>query len=200
MCLVYYLVQFSRMSNEINLKGGILDRIEAKGNRLAEATQDSTRVIKYKASEKTPGYRKDLSERMIKVQTNKMDPLEPAKFKHRKMPHGPVDAPVPLEQSPPRKLTAEDQKAWKVPPCISNWKNNRGYVIALDKRLQADGRGLVDHSVNEKFANLAEDLYIAERKAREEIRLRNEVLKMKKIEDNIVVFLFLDSLPQVYQC
>ena len=31
---------------------------------------------------------------------------------------------------------------WKIPPCISNWKNQKGYTIPLDKRLAADGRGL----------------------------------------------------------
>jgi len=35
-----------------------------------------------------------------------------------------------------------DQQAWKIPPCISNWKNVGGYTIPLDKRLAADGRGL----------------------------------------------------------
>ena len=30
---------------------------------------------------------------------------------------------------------------WKIPPCVSNWKNAKGYTIPLDKRLAADGRG-----------------------------------------------------------
>jgi SNW domain-containing protein 1 len=33
-----------------------------------------------------------------------------------------------------------------IPPCISNWKNNKGFTIPLDKRLAADGRGLQDVS------------------------------------------------------
>ena len=36
----------------------------------------------------------------------------------------------------------KEQQEWKIPPCISNWKNARGYTIPLDKRLAADGRGL----------------------------------------------------------
>ena len=36
----------------------------------------------------------------------------------------------------------KEQQEWKIPPCISNWKNPRGYTIPLDKRLAADGRGL----------------------------------------------------------
>ena len=34
----------------------------------------------------------------------------------------------------------KDQQEWKIPPCISNWKNSKGYTIPLDKRLAADGR------------------------------------------------------------
>ena len=43
--------------------------------------------------------------------------------------------------------------------------------------------GLPQVSVNDKFASLSEALYIAERQAREEIRLRNEVKKQKKIRE-----------------
>ena len=49
---------------------------------------------------------------------------------------------MPVMHSPPRPVTAEDQANWKIPPCISNWKNAKGYTIPLDKRLAADGRGL----------------------------------------------------------
>lgn len=31
---------------------------------------------------------------------------------------------------------------WKIPPSISNWKNNKGYTIPLEMRLRADGRTL----------------------------------------------------------
>ena len=49
---------------------------------------------------------------------------------------------MPQMHSPPRNITAKDQADWKIPPCISNWKNPKGYTIPLDKRLAADGRGL----------------------------------------------------------
>jgi SNW domain-containing protein 1 len=48
--------------------------------------------------------------------------------------------------SPPRKVSAEEQANWVIPPCISNWKNAKGYTIPLDKRLAADGRGVQDVS------------------------------------------------------
>ena len=60
-----------------------------------------------------------------------------------------------------------DQQDWKIPPSISNWKNPKGYTIPLDKRLAADGRNLQDVVVNDKFAALSEDLYLAERKAQQ---------------------------------
>ena len=61
---------------------------------------------------------------------------------------------------------------WKIPPCISNWKNIKGYTIPLDKRLAADGRGLQEVQISDNFAKLSESLYIAERNAREEVRGR----------------------------
>ena len=74
--------------------------------------------------------------------------------------------------SPPRKLTAEDQESWKIPPPISNWKNPKGYTVPLDKRLAADGRGLQDVTINDKFAQFAEALFTADRHAREEVKQR----------------------------
>lgn len=60
--------------------------------------------------------------------------------RHKKLPQGPPSPPVPIMHSPPRKITVEDQQNWKIPPCISNWKNIKGYTIPLDKRLAADGK------------------------------------------------------------
>lgn len=77
--------------------------------------------------------------------------------------------------SPPRKLTAEDQEAWKIPPPVSNWKNPKGYTVPLDKRLAADGRGLQDVTINDKFAQFAEALFTADRHAREEVKLRTQM-------------------------
>jgi len=45
-------------------------------------------------------------------------------------------------RSPPRKLTNKDMQDWKVPPCISNWQNAKGFTIPLHMRLQADGRNM----------------------------------------------------------
>ncbi|KAF2125763.1 pre-mRNA-processing protein 45 [Dothidotthia symphoricarpi CBS 119687] len=110
--------------------------------------------------------------RIFKIQQRQIDPLEPPKFKHKRIPRGPPSPPPPILHSPPRKLTAEDQEMWKIPPPISNWKNPKGYTVPLDKRLAADGRGLQDITINDKFAQFGEALQAADRHAREEVKQR----------------------------
>ncbi|CAZ85070.1 unnamed protein product [Tuber melanosporum] len=112
------------------------------------------------------------SDKIIKIVERQQDPMEPPKFKHKKIPRGPPSPPPPVMHSPPRKLTAADQEAWTIPPPVSNWKNPKGYTVPLDKRLAADGRGLQDVTINDKFAQFAEALFTADRHAREEIKQR----------------------------
>jgi len=112
------------------------------------------------------------NDRIMKIVERQQDPMEPPKFKHKKIPRGPPSPPPPVMHSPPRKLTAEDQDAWKIPPPVSNWKNPKGYTVPLDKRLAADGRGLQDVTINDKFAQFAEALFTADRHAREEVKQR----------------------------
>ncbi|KAG9236555.1 SKIP/SNW domain-containing protein [Amylocarpus encephaloides] len=113
------------------------------------------------------------NDRIMKIVERQQDPMEPPKFKHKKIPRGPPSPPPPVMHSPPRKLTAEDQEAWKIPPPVSNWKNPKGYTVPLDKRLAADGRGLQDVTINDKFAQFAEALFTADRHAREEVKQRS---------------------------
>lgn len=115
------------------------------------------------------------NDRIFKIVQKQEDPMEPPKFKHKKIPRGPPSPPPPVMHSPPRKLTAEDQEAWKIPPPVSNWKNPKGYTVPLDKRLAADGRALQDVTINDKFAQFAEALFTADRHAREEVRLRSQM-------------------------
>lgn len=112
------------------------------------------------------------NDRILKIVERQQDPMEPPKFKHKKIPRGLPSPPPPVMHSPPRKLTAEDQEAWKIPPPVSNWKNPKGYTVPLDKRLAADGRGLQDVTINDKFAQFAEALFTADRHAREEVKQR----------------------------
>uniref|UniRef100_A0A8D0CWV3 SNW domain-containing protein 1 n=1 Tax=Sander lucioperca TaxID=283035 RepID=A0A8D0CWV3_SANLU len=117
-------------------------------------------------------------QRVIRMVEMQKDPMEPPRFKiNKKIPRGPPSPPAPVMHSPSRKMTVKEQQEWKIPPCISNWKNAKGYTIPLDKRLAADGRGLQTVHINENFAKLAEALYIADRKAREAVEMRAQVEK-----------------------
>lgn len=124
-----------------------------------------------------------LEERIIKVVEKSIDPLEVSKFKHKRIPNMRDSPDYPILRSPERKLNKEEEKDWAIPPCVSNWKNNKGYNIPLDKRIQSDNRKLRSIDVNDKFAQLSEFLYVAEKKAREEIRIRNNVIKHKKLRE-----------------
>lgn len=137
--------------------------------------------VRYQPNANAPGRNASIPQRMIRIVDQQVDPLAPSKFKNKKAPPAPSEPPAPIMRSPPRKLTKEDQQIWKIPPCVSNWKNPRGYVVPLDKRVGADGRGLQDVTVSDRFASLAEDLYIAENKARDEIKLRSELTKQQKV-------------------
>ena len=160
------------------LKKTALDKASGSAMVNAATSQNieaKTDFIKYTARPDAPGYNPAAATRNIQMVPAKLDPLMPPKHKHVKAPRGPADDPVPVLHAPPTKLTKEEQEAWVIPTCISNWKNPRGYTIPLDKRLAADGRGLLDSSssVNtNNFAALAESLSIAERQARQEVRLR----------------------------
>lgn len=114
-------------------------------------------------------------DRIMKIVQRQQDPMEPPKHKIKKVPRGPPSPPPPVMHSPPRKLTAEDQEAWRIPPPVSNWKNPKGYTVPLDKRLAADGRGLQDVTINDKFAQFAEALHTADRHARDEVQQRQRM-------------------------
>ena len=139
------------------------------------------KFVRYTPRTDAPGYNPNIKQRIIRMVEAQVDPMEPPKFKHKKVPGGPPSPPVPIMHSPDRKVTKEEWKNWQIPPCISNWKNARGYTIPLDKRLAADGRGLQETTVNSKFAKFAESLYIAERKAREEVETRAKLARKARM-------------------
>ncbi len=138
------------------------------------------KFIRYTPNDRAPGKDPNINQRIVRIVEQQVDPLAPGKFRNRKVPAGPGSPPAPILRSPPRKLTKEDQQNWKIPPCISNWKNAKGYVVPLDKRIGADGRSFQEVTVNSRFASLAEDLYGAEKSARDEIKIRNDLAKQQK--------------------
>ena len=151
---------------------------------VKSASSDPT-YIKYTPQQPENG----ITNRMIRIVEAPVDPFDPPRFRHKKIPRGinrscvsksltflgPGSPPAPVMHSPPRKVTEEEQKAWFIPPCISNWKNAKGYTIPLDKRLAADGRGLQEVTINDKFAKFSEALYVAAQHTREEIEKRQQL-------------------------
>jgi SNW domain-containing protein 1 len=104
--------------------------------------KDEPTYVRYAPNPNAPGFNPNAKQRVIELVQAQVDPMEPPKHKHKKVPRGPPEDPVPVLHSPPRKVSVQDQELWKIPPCVSNWKNAKGFTIALDKRLAADGRGL----------------------------------------------------------
>ncbi|XP_055328590.1 SNW domain-containing protein 1-like [Paramacrobiotus metropolitanus] len=143
--------------------------------RRAEAVGPD-QYVRYTPSQQGDNFNSGAKQRIVRVVEQQNDPMEPPKFKiNKKLPKPPPSPPAPVMHSPPRKVTVQEQADWKIPPCISNWKNAKGYTIPLDKRLAADGRGLQQVHINENFAKFAEALYIADRKAREAVEARSQL-------------------------
>ncbi|GAC94161.1 pre-mRNA-processing protein [Pseudozyma hubeiensis SY62] len=132
--------------------------------------QQDAQFIRYTPGQQGVG---NGTQRIIKMTEAQRDPLEPPRHRFKKTAPAPPSPPPPVLRSPPRKVTAQEQKDWMIPPAISNWKNNKGYTIPLDKRLAADGRGIKDVAINDNFAQFAEALNLADRHAREEVRQRS---------------------------
>ena len=163
---------------------GRIDKRAGKTSLTAGAEGSAPEYIKYTPSNRSDAHASGASHRLIKMHQAPSDPLEPPKFRHKKVPRGPGSPPVPVMHSPPRSVDAKEQADWKIPPSISNWKNPKGYTIPLDKRLAADGRGLQEVQINDNFARLSEALYLAEQKAREAVetraRIQHEILSNEK--------------------
>ncbi|XP_010939731.1 SNW/SKI-interacting protein A [Elaeis guineensis] len=152
-------------------------RLSAAQPKNVPTPSSESKFIKYKPSQESAAFNSGAKERIIRMVETPVDPLEPPKFKHKRVPKASGSPPVPVMHSPPRPVTVKDQQDWKIPPCISNWKNPKGYTIPLDKRLAADGRGLQDVQINDNFAKLSEALYVAEQKAREAVAMRSKIQK-----------------------
>ncbi|PKU67743.1 SNW/SKI-interacting protein A [Dendrobium catenatum] len=150
-------------------------RLSAAQPKNVPTQSQESKYIKYKPSQQSAAFNSGAKERIIRMVEMPADPLEPPKFKHKRVPKASGSPPVPVMHSPPRPVTVKDQQDWKIPPCISNWKNPKGYTIPLDKRLAADGRGLQEVQINDNFAKLSEALYVAEQKAREAVAMRSKV-------------------------
>ena len=144
----------------------------AFASSVAFQQKGETKYLNYTAIPKTD---QEARQRIVQLTTTREDPVEPPRHKHKRIPGGPPEEPAPIQRSPPRPLTAQDQLDWKVPPCISKYKNQKGYTIPLAMRLSADHRHMQDTSLNENHAKFADALYAAERQNRLETQERNKM-------------------------
>lgn len=86
--------------------------------------------IRYTPSQQGDAFNSGAKQRVIRMVEAQLDPMEPPKFRiNKKIPRGPPSPPAPVLHSPSRKVTVKEQKEWKIPPCISNWKNAKGETI-----------------------------------------------------------------------
>ncbi|KAI8324224.1 hypothetical protein GQ54DRAFT_74655 [Martensiomyces pterosporus] len=151
-------------------------RINAGSTKSAKgANKSEPTYVRYTPNQQGAGFNSGASQRIVRVSEMPVDPFEPPKVKHQKMTRAPPSPPAPVMHSPPRKLTAEEQKEWNIPPCVSNWRNIHGFTVSLDKRLATDGRGMEQLEVSDSFAKLSEALISAESHAREEITQRSRM-------------------------
>ncbi|XP_077210836.1 chromatin protein family [Tasmannia lanceolata] len=168
-------IEETTLSTKAALEKIVNVRLSAAQPKNVPTQSSDSKFIKYKPSQQSAAFNSGAKERIIRMVEMPVDPLEPPKFKHKRVPKASGSPPVPVMHSPPRPVTVKDQQDWKIPPCISNWKNPKGYTIPLDKRLAADGRGLQEVQINDNFAKLSEALYVAEQKAREAVTMRSKV-------------------------
>ncbi len=120
---------------------------------------------------------------LIKLVALPVDPLSNLKYKHHKIPLSNTNEKnfVPVLQEPAQKLSYEEQKKWKIPPCVNMSNNPKGLVIPLDIRLANDGRNLREYQANQNFAKFADILALTEKNVRKEIEDRNKIAQSIQI-------------------
>ncbi|KIW06435.1 uncharacterized protein PV09_02882 [Verruconis gallopava] len=169
-------VEATRRRTEEALQALVNSASAAQKPKSIKKANDEPTYVRYTPHQGQMGkHNGPQNDRIIKIVNRQQDPLAPPTHKIKKIPRGPPSPPAPVMHSPPRKVTREEAEQWRIPPSISNWKNHKGYTIALDKRLAANGRGLEDNTINNKFADFAEALYTADRLAREEVKQRAQM-------------------------
>eukprot|EP00892_Ulva_mutabilis_P000193 jgi/Ulvmu1/10174/UM006_0130.1 len=175
------------MKSTMEALSGIVTKKQAANNPKAlsaDARPGGPQYIKYTPKTTTQAHNSGVDHRIIQMQEMPKDPLEPPKFRHQKHYRVMKEEVVPLMHSPPKKLTKEEREKFTVPPCVSAWKNAKGYTIPLDKRLAADGRGMQEVTLNKKHMDLSLSLAAAEETARRETelqaRLQSEIKQREK--------------------
>lgn len=170
-------------SRELEKSVGQLSLVSRTSSGKQIKLAETTKYIKYTPiSQGATG--QEAPQRLVRIDEMQIDPLAPPQFKHKRIPRGAGSPFVTVMRSPQHKLTLKDQLSMKIPPCVSNFKNPKGYTIPLEMRLAADGRTLKQHTVNEKFARFSDALEITERQGRKEIQERAIIDNTLKFKEN----------------
>ena len=91
--------------------------------------------IRYTPATQSEEFNSGANQRIIRMVEVQRDPMSPPRFKvNKKIPKGPPSPPAPVLHSPTRKVTVKEQQEWKIPPCISNWKNASLIVFSSDSQ------------------------------------------------------------------
>lgn len=173
------------IKNIIAEKLGILD---------AKDEKDQVTYVKYESNSiiQPEGGEEGSRGRTVEIRNFQEDPMLPPKFKLRKNRHKEPSPPPPIlkKAEPVKTVTKEEREKWNIPAAISNWKNNQGFTISLDKRMMAANGGSQQTSEEmeellniEKFGDLSQALENADKQAREEITIRNTLMREQAIKD-----------------
>ncbi|OBA24210.1 hypothetical protein METBIDRAFT_35647 [Metschnikowia bicuspidata var. bicuspidata NRRL YB-4993] len=161
----------------------VIDDILFKAEN-GEVSTDEPTFVTFTPSSLTEN---DARGRTLEIRNFKEDPLLPPKFKLRKnREKEPLPPPPILKAAPTEKITKEIKDKWHIPSAVSNWKNNQGFAIALDKRVHAASGGSASEgpSINiEKFGQLSLALENADKQARSELAARNEQRKQIALKE-----------------
>lgn len=125
----------------------------------------------------------------IQITSLQEDPMLPPKFKLRNNRESqPAPPPPVLKAAPTEKITKEVKDKWHIPSAVSNWKNNQGFTISLDKRVNAASGGAAPTGTNfnfEKFSNLSQALEDADAAARKELEERHNSRRLTAVQSQI---------------
>jgi len=165
---------------ENKVKSKIKSTSSSSGSTLPNVEKNS-KYIRYTSGKNNDSFNSGSDTRLIRMVDIPQDPLEPPKFKHKKIPMGPSSPPVPILHSPTKNLSKEERDSWRIPSCLSGYKNNHGYVLPLEMRC-FDRRDLTDNTINDKFSKFSQVLYSTEQIVRVEVAKRAALRKKTTID------------------
>ncbi|KAL7992591.1 hypothetical protein Chor_016847 [Crotalus horridus] len=128
----------SKDKTRVALEKSVSQKIAAAMPVRAADKLGPAQYIRYTPSQQGVAFNSGAKQRVIRMVEMQKDPMEPPRFKiNKKIPRGPPSPPAPVMHSPSRKMTVKEQQEWKIPPCISNWKNAKARE-AVEMRAQVE--------------------------------------------------------------